>query len=108
MKHWWLTLVSALEKVKERLDFKKIYFMDFLSSFKGFEKATKQHSRNEKVEDCLKKEKVISIHLAFLTDVAGPFRQSLLLFQSGWPQIRIIYHSIENMLTKANEEIHAR
>ena len=77
----WLILVPALEKVLERLEVSKEYFLEYLPKQKGFEKGAANNERYKRISTLFKRENVILVQIAFLIDVAIPFQKFLTTFQ---------------------------
>ena len=94
----WLTLVPALQKVEERWNQAKKYFLDFLPSTKKFATTTQQNKRYKKIVDCFNNEKAFLVQLAFVIDVSTVFFKFLLEFQSEGPKVHTIYQSMKEML----------
>ena len=68
----WLTLVPALQKVEERWDTAKKYFLEFLPQQKTF-KTTEKNEKYTRISKCLKDEIKILIQIAFyVIDVSAP------------------------------------
>ena len=91
----WLTLVPALEKVEERWDDAKKYFIEYLPSTKDFQKCTKSNKRYIKIVESLKKEKFLLIQIAFVVDVSSCFTSFLTVFQSEGPKIHVLYQAMK-------------
>ena len=94
----WLTLVPALQKVEERWNQAKKYFLDFLPNAKNFATTPQKNQRYIRIVDCFKNEKTILIQLAFVIDVSTPFSKFLLELQSEGPKVHTIYQSMKEML----------
>ena len=77
----WLTLIPALEKVLERWEVSKEYFLEYLPKQKGFEKGATDNERCKRILTLFKRENVILVQIAFLVDAAIPFQKFLTTFQ---------------------------
>ena len=94
----WLTLVPALEKVEERWNDAKKYFLEFLPTTKDFSKSTESNKRYVKIVESLRKEKFLLVQIAFVVDISGCFNSFLTVFQSAGPQIHVLYQSMKLLL----------
>ena len=66
----WLTLAPALEKVLERWEVPKEYFLEYPPKQKGFEKGAANNERYKQNTTLFKRENVILVQTAFLIDAA--------------------------------------
>ena len=57
----WLTLVPALEKVLERGEVSKEYFLEYLPKQEGFEKGTANSERYKRILTLFKRENVVLV-----------------------------------------------
>ena len=93
-----LTLVPALQKVEERWNQAKKYFLDFLPTTKNFATTTQKNQQYKRIVDYFKNETTLLIQLAFVIDVSTPFSKFLLEFQSEGPKVHTICQSMKEML----------
>ena len=93
-----LSLVPALEKVLERWEVSKEYFLEYLPKQKGFEKGAANNERYKQISMLFKRENVILVHIAFLIDVAIPFQKFLTTFQFEGPLIHILFKELKSLL----------
>ena len=94
----WLTLVPALEKVLERWEVSKEYFLEYLPKQKGFEKGTTNNKRYKRISTLFKRENVILVQIAFLTDAVIPFQKFLTTFQFEGSLIHILFKELKSLL----------
>ena len=93
-----MTLVPALEKVLERWEVSKEYFLEYLPKQKGFEKGAANNERCKRISTLFKRENVILVQLAFLIDANIPFQKFLTTFQFEGPLIHILFKELKSFL----------
>ena len=94
----WLILVPVLEKVLERWEVSKEYFLEYLPKRKGFEKGAATNERYKRISTLFKRENVILVQIAFLIDAAIPFQKFLTTFQFEGPLIHILFKELKSLL----------
>ena len=94
----WLTLVPALEKVLERREVSKEYFLEYLPKQKSFKKVAANNERYKRISTLFKRENVILVKIAFLFDAAISFQKFLTTFQFEGPLIYILFKELKSLL----------
>ena len=106
MKHFFyrhtetrcLTLVPSLQKVEERWDQCKEYYLVDLASRKNSDKTTAADKRYVCIKYNFLKEKFLLFQTAFLINVSTPFTRFLRFFQSQGLLIHIAFKVMKSLL----------
>lgn len=94
----WLALVPSLQKVEERWEQYKEYYLVYLTSCKKFDKTTAANKRNTRIKYNFLKENFLLIQIAFLINVSNPFMRFLRFFQSQERLIHLAFKEAKNLL----------
>ena len=95
---YWLTLVPSLQKLEERWEQSKEYYLAYFPSCKKFDKTTIANKRYVRIKYNFLKEKFLLVQVAFLIDVGSPFPRFLRFFQCLEALTHIAFKEMKNLL----------
>ena len=96
----WLTLVPSLERIKKRWDDARNYFLNYVKNKKEYARTLPKNKKFARIEEALNNEVKLMLQMSFLTSIAPLFTDFLLIFQGEGPLIHVLYHELENMVSK--------
>ena len=97
----WLTLSPALERIINRWDDAKKYFLDYLPRQQEYKRHLPKNKRYQRIVSSLKEnEKETLIEIKFLVGVAPLFNKYLTVFQIDGPMDHCIFEQMKNLLLK--------
>ena len=95
----WLTLSPALERIINRWDDAKKYFLDYLPRQQEYKRHLPKNKRYQRIVSSLKEnEKETLIEIKFLVGVAPLFNKYLTVFQMDGPRVHCIFEQIKHLL----------
>ena len=91
-------MVPALEKILERWEVSKEYFLEYLPKQKVFQKGAANNERYKWISTLFKRENIILVQIAFLIDDTIPFQKFLTTLQFEGPLIHILFKELKSFL----------
>ena len=89
---------SLGEKVLERWEVSKEYFLEYLRKQKGFEKGAAHNERYKRISTLFKEKTSFLFQIAFLIDATIPFQKFLTTLQFEGPLIHILFKELKSLL----------